>query len=640
MERNVLSTCVLFAMGMQAAYAANDAHADFASLESLYHNDNIPSYSKVEKKPVDKAIIGADGNFSDLLIQDLQIKKSLINQPIYAYQDIPILVDEIFVDGLLVEDGIAQSKLNKTELNKTEPNQTNQKNAELITKNDTNQQLSKKPAKNLTEQIEQPNQDLSEEMVFAQIDTNDPDYKRILAQLNNANALIVENKSAPTLSEKLDKSADKIVSDATSQATVAVKPSTKPAIEKPKPINSEATNLTVKPKAIKPSLPERPKANELAAKATKQNIKIDTNTKTKADTKQAKTDSTKQAKTQAKTNKPSKAKTPSMVVKKPKKASDILKKKAGDAGEEKNLKEVFTASDKRYSLLKQGNWGMNYDANYSYYRDSKIDAATAEGSSQILRFRVEENAQHTLTNTLGVQFGVLDNLTLTADLPIVAKTDLSKDAQTVALGDVGIGIRWEPFPLKKGRLPLTFNSSLSLPTGNSPYDVDSNKGLSTGRGYYGFSGGVSTRKYIDPVVLFASMSGNYGLEKKGLNYQSSSNRIINAVKPNIGVGMALGFAYSLNYDVSLTMSYQQAFSMGSEFTVRQRNTKKAGNPLEEFTVSSADQASATLNMALGVRTSPKTIVNTSLGIGLTEDAPDVSFGVSFPLDFVGLGKRK
>ena len=90
-------------------------------------------------------------------------------------------------------------------------------------------------------------------------------------------------------------------------------------------------------------------------------------------------------------------------------------------------------------------------------------------------------------------------------------------------------------------------------------------------------------------------------------------------------GVAAGFAYSLNYDVSLTMSYQQSFSAGSRFDF-------AGG---EYSSPSAS-SSAMLNMSLGVRVSPKTIVNTSVGFGLTEDAPDVSLGMSFPLTFEGL----
>lgn len=76
------------------------------------------------------------------------------------------------------------------------------------------------------------------------------------------------------------------------------------------------------------------------------------------------------------------------------------------------------------------------------------------------------------------------------------------------------------------------------------------------------------------------------------------------------------------------MSYQQSFNFNSEFTYSSGETFKP-----------ADQTSSIFAIALGVRVSPKTIINGTLGIGLTEDAPDVSLGISFPLDIAGFAKK-
>lgn len=80
--------------------------------------------------------------------------------------------------------------------------------------------------------------------------------------------------------------------------------------------------------------------------------------------------------------------------------------------------------------------------------------ALADNSSQLNRLRVEEDANHTLTNSFTFQYGVLDNLTLSATLPFVAKSEIIRDTTTAGLGDISLGARWEPFPLKQGRLPL------------------------------------------------------------------------------------------------------------------------------------------------------------------------------------------
>ena len=307
-------------------------------------------------------------------------------------------------------------------------------------------------------------------------------------------------------------------------------------------------------------------------------------------------------------------------------AATALQKKESDATQETNLQEVFTSNERQYSLIKKGIFSSYYDVDYTYYRDSRLDLATSDSSSALQRLRVEEDANHTLTNTFTVQYGVLDNVTLSASLPFVAKTALLQDKTAAGLGDVNFGARWEPFPLKQGRLPLVLFGSLSTKTGDSPYDIGIDE-LSTGKGYYSVGAGASTRKYIDPVVLFTSVSASYGLKESGLN-QLRGSRILESFDPGLSGGFSFGFAYSFNYDVSLTMSYQQSFNTGAKFYFK-----------NDESYQSADQSSSTLSFALGVRVSPETIVNGTVGIGLTEDAPDVSLGLSFPLDIIGFGKK-
>lgn len=307
------------------------------------------------------------------------------------------------------------------------------------------------------------------------------------------------------------------------------------------------------------------------------------------------------------------------------KASTALQQQEGDASQEANLQEVFSSNERQYSLIKKGEISSFYDIDYTYYRDTQLDMEMAQG--QLYQLRVQENATHSMTNTFTVQYGVMDNLTFSASLPLVAKTDLLKDTSTAGLGDISLGARWEPFPLKQGRLPLILFGNLSTKTGDSPYEINAVNDLATGKGYYSAGIGASTRKYIDPVVLFASVSANYGFKETDLN-QRRGSRVIEEFEPGISGGFAFGFAYSFNYDVSLTMSYQQSFNTGAEFTYSSGES-----------YSPADQTSSTLAISLGVRVSPETIVNGTVGLGLTEDAPDVSLGLSFPLDILGFGKK-
>ncbi|QOW47087.1 MULTISPECIES: hypothetical protein [Acinetobacter] len=323
--------------------------------------------------------------------------------------------------------------------------------------------------------------------------------------------------------------------------------------------------------------------------------------------------------------------TPSLVPPAGSQAASALQQKEGDATQETNLQEVFTSNERQYSLIKKGEFSAFYDLDYSYYRDQQINAAMNDGD--LYQLRVDEDASHTITNTFTAQYGVLDNLTFSASLPFVAKSDNIKDTTAAGLGDINLGARWEPFPLKAGRLPLILFGNVSTKTGDSPYEINPTTDLSTGKGYYSVGVGASTRKYIDPVVLFASISGNYGFKETGLNQVRGGGdagpRILDEFEPGITGGFSFGFAYSFNYDVSMTMSYQQTFNTNTSFTYTNGESYKA-----------ADQSSGMFSIALGVRVSPETIVNGTLGIGLTEDSPDISLGLSFPLDILGFGKKK
>ena len=71
-------------------------------------------------------------------------------------------------------------------------------------------------------------------------------------------------------------------------------------------------------------------------------------------------------------------------------ARDALKAKSSDVTTEKNLDQVFKASEKSYSLVKKGKYSMSYDLGYSFYRGSRLDIALASDSSSITRLRIEE----------------------------------------------------------------------------------------------------------------------------------------------------------------------------------------------------------------------------------------------------------
>jgi len=111
------------------------------------------------------------------------------------------------------------------------------------------------------------------------------------------------------------------------------------------------------------------------------------------------------------------------------------------------------------------------------------------------------------------------------------------------------------------------------------------------------------------------------LPAKHLN-QVRDSLILRSVAPGPSIGIGGGFAYALSYDVSTTMSFQETVSFPSRLEFADGTHSRTGL-----------QTSGMFNMGLGVRMSPLTTVNLSVGIGLTADSPDFTFGVNLPLNY-------
>ena len=169
--------------------------------------------------------------------------------------------------------------------------------------------------------------------------------------------------------------------------------------------------------------------------------------------------------------------------------------------------------------------------------------------------------------------------------------------------------------------PLIFSLGLSLPTGESPYEINQSETLSTGSGYYSVSGGFSLSKVIDPLVAFGNINYTYGFKENVDQYWSKTQRLT-AVEAGSSLGLSMGFGYALSYQASLNMSTQLSYSFGSKYTINDNQTYKSGSSL-----------SATFNVGTGWRVTQARSIYISLGIGLTNNDADFSLGFRVPFEF-------
>jgi len=299
------------------------------------------------------------------------------------------------------------------------------------------------------------------------------------------------------------------------------------------------------------------------------------------------------------------------------KARDALAKQSDDEDSTRQLEEVFQAAEKNYSLLKSGGKSLGYSLDYSYTSDSRIDLEVVNGT--VRNANVTPSASHSFTNSFSFDYGLLNNLTLNVRVPLSSRYDTQRSLSVTDFGDVSLGLRWQPFAYVPGKATISVSSSLSTKTGVSPYEIDTGRQLSTGSGTYSFSGGLSVSKVLDPVVLFGSLNSSYALEENGLN-QIRGGRILKTVQQGQSFSFSGGFSYSLSYDTSLSISTQVGYNTETKLI------------FTSGVASSPDSVNGSMNFSLGIRVDAKTIMNTSFGFGLTEDASDLSLGLSYPIN--------
>lgn len=298
---------------------------------------------------------------------------------------------------------------------------------------------------------------------------------------------------------------------------------------------------------------------------------------------------------------------------------DALAKKEGDADSAALLKDTLTAIDKQYTLIRKGKSQLNYEMNYAYIGQEKINTDLSSGTATL--FSIENSSSHTVTNTLSFDYGLRNNLTASVSAPLISRYSdaAGYSGASHTIGDLGLGTRWQPLAAQRDQPALTLTSFLRLATGTSPFKVDARKGLATGAGFNTLNLGANVTKIVDPVALFGSFNVGVGMPARHLS-QDLNGVTLKQVKPGPSVGFGIGFAYALSYKVTTSFSFQESISGGSTLTFDNGKSAKTST-----------QSAGVLSIGAGYRISPKTTINVSVGAGLTAAAPNMSITVGLPL---------
>lgn len=282
---------------------------------------------------------------------------------------------------------------------------------------------------------------------------------------------------------------------------------------------------------------------------------------------------------------------------------------------------ILTAIGQEYVLRKEGSLGITYGATYDYNSSDVLENAKTN-------LTVDHTSNHSLSNSISVQYGFRNYLTVNAAIPFIYKWDqqsTSSERNATDIGDISAGIQWQPFPTSTGHASYIINGSVTMPSGASPYEIDVDDALSTGSGFYSALAELSISKPIDPIMAFGSLSYRYTQEVTGLNQPRNGPgdaSALAAVSPGDTIGGSMGIAYALSYQVTLHLSCQYSHTTSYEFDWHGGAHNKTGA-----------STAASLNIGTGWKLSPESSANITLGIGLTDSTSDFTLSFSMPFNF-------
>jgi hypothetical protein len=297
--------------------------------------------------------------------------------------------------------------------------------------------------------------------------------------------------------------------------------------------------------------------------------------------------------------------------------------------------------------------GAEFSFGYSHFGDARInlDGFLALDAIFLGTISIDEVDADIFTTDTTLRYGLSDELFIDASVPFLyrmssftsggaggaANQPIETTVRDGGLGDVSAGLSYQLFGETASRPNLVVSGRVKFPTGNEPYgvefvEVEGSEGnlqvpqsLATGTGVYGASIGLSALKTLDPMVVFGS-----------INYFHNFPRNFNDIDENPGdqpgrvsIGNALqfgaGLAFALNEKSSISMSYSQRLVSHSKLRLDGQDR------FQRVVGSQANVALVNLGATFALGQSLSLIA--TVGIGLTDDSPDMVVGLRIPYRF-------
>ncbi len=297
-------------------------------------------------------------------------------------------------------------------------------------------------------------------------------------------------------------------------------------------------------------------------------------------------------------------------------------------------------------------FGAELAVGYSHFSDARInlDGFLALDAIFLGTISIDEVDADILTAEATLRYGLTEDLFFDVSTPFLYRSSTFRSGgaggaanQPVevtrhkgGVGDTSVGASYQLFGETASRPSIVVSGRAKFPTGRGPYGIDfieveGSEGnlqvpttLATGSGVYGASLGVSALKTIDPMVVFGSINYFHNFERNFSDIDENPGDQPGRVDIGNALQFGAGLAYALNDKSSISMSYSQRL-------VERSRLRLEGQDWQKVVGSQANVSLVNLGATFSVAETMSLI--TSVGIGLTDDSPDMVVGVRVPYRF-------
>lgn len=254
---------------------------------------------------------------------------------------------------------------------------------------------------------------------------------------------------------------------------------------------------------------------------------------------------------------------------------------------------------------------LEVEPSLSYAREEDSTPRLFASDSQILAGETDQNA-NSYTVDVAVRLGLPWDSQLEIGLPYrwtevnsvnkIGFVSTESTAQSEgAFGDLRVGIAKTLLRENLWRPNLVGRITWDTNTGKI-----SEKGLYLGGGFNEFRGSLTATKRQDPIAFVGGLSYEYSLEEE-------------QIKPGPIISASFGSFIALSPETSFQFLLAGAYQEESELS---------GNE-----IIASDRTIASFVVGISTLIAPRTLLNFSVGIGLTKDADDFTIALSLPFRF-------